>query len=159
MSGKLRSLCSLIRLFFFFSLVHLRFRPSPVRPFLCGGPPREEVPLPAAAPGTGFAGEPERGPQKGQIRPRVLGRDGLRPRRRHAQQLELRRGDPASRRHPSQVTSPRPGNTSHEVLQTPGSLYGKVVMNVCLCIWLFNPVKLKQSFFHFMKRKVLFWCE
>lgn len=73
-----------------------------VRPLVCGGPQGEKVSLPAMAPRLRSSGRRERtsresGPQSHLLSPRNL-------RRLHRrEQLELRRGNPASHRHSSQV--------------------------------------------------------
>lgn len=82
------------------SISHPPLIPSPVWPYVCGGPPGEEVSLPATAPGAGFTGRPEWDSKEDGLQSHMLGSNNLQL-QRHPQQLELRRGDPASCRHPS----------------------------------------------------------
>lgn len=75
-----------------------------VWPLLRWGPPGEEVLFPAAAPGGGLIRGPDWEPNENRLQTRLFGPNYLRL-RHQLQQLELWRGDPASRCHPSQVTN------------------------------------------------------
>lgn len=95
------------------SLLHLSFIyfPSissslPVWSLICGGPPGEEVSFPAAAPWAGLTRRLESESKEDRLQSHMLRPINLRLQHR-PQLLDLRRGDPASRCHPSQVTYER----------------------------------------------------
>lgn len=114
-----------------------------VRPLICGGPPRKTVSFPATAPWVGLTWKLERGTEEARLQSNMRCPNDLQL-QHHPQQLDLRRGDPTSRWHPSQVTCYRinskwklPIFSTHLVLEQSFSQRSSIIFSTLLAYMTF----------------------
>lgn len=129
-----------------------------VRPLICGGPPGKAVSFPATAPWAGLTWRLERGTEEVRLQSNMRYPNDLQL-QHHPQQLDLRRGDPASRWHPSQVTCSRINSkwklqifSTYVVLEQSFSL-----LKVCIVPSYFPLCWLILPFYDACEENATFW--